>query len=91
MRSTQAELRFKKPFTASQRQRLRRRVPYAAACVKASTTSSTTDSTSVLSSPSPITRMTGSVPDGRTINRPPPPSLRSALAIAERTSAFSSR
>src|SRR5262249_22092047 len=62
----------------------------AATSLSASTTSSTTDSTSPLSSPSPITRITGSVPEGRTIKRPPRPSLRSALAMTERTCASSS-
>ena len=41
-----------------------------AALVSASTMPSTTSSTSILSSPSPMTRITGSVPDERTISRP---------------------
>ena len=62
---------------------------YAAALVSASMTSSTAASTSALSSPSPMTRMTGSVPDGRTSNLPPCPSFFSALAIAVMTDALS--
>ena len=47
----------------------------AAARVSASTMPSTTSSISPLSSPSTITRMTGSVPEGRTTSRPWPLSL----------------
>ena len=43
-----------------------------------------------LSSPSPITRITGSVPEGRITRRPLPLSLFSALVIAEMTLASSS-
>jgi hypothetical protein len=42
----------------------------AAMSVSASTMPSTTSSTSALSSPSPMTRITGSVPDGRITRRP---------------------
>ena len=63
---------------------------YAAWSVSASTMPSTTSSTSALSSPSPMTRITGSVPDGRTTSRPWPLRRCSASSIAERTSAFSS-
>ncbi len=53
----------------------------AAASVSASTMPSTTSSTSTLSSPSPMTRITGSVPDGRTIRRPWP--LRRCLGVLD--------
>jgi hypothetical protein len=45
-------------------------VAQAATCTKALTMSSTIASISALSSPSPMTRMTGSVPDGRITSRP---------------------
>ena len=47
-----------------------RRRRYAALSISASTMPSTTSSTSALSSPSPMTRITGSVPDGRITSRP---------------------
>src|SRR5215470_4439477 len=61
----------------------------AAAWLSASTMPSTTSSTRDRSSPSPVTRTTGSVPDGRTISLPWPFSRLSPLAIAERTLASS--
>ena len=53
----------------------------AATWLSASTIPSTTSSTRILSSPSPITRITGSVPDGRMIRRP----LRPAAARRRRS------
>src|ERR1700751_2661793 len=60
----------------------------AATCATALAMSSTIVSIRSLSSPSPMTRMTGSVPDGRITSRPWPWSRCSALAIAERASAL---
>src|SRR5262249_39515174 len=56
-----------------------------AALVNASTMPSTTSSTSTLSSPSPMTRITGSVPDERTISRPWPSRRACASSMALRT------
>src|SRR5262249_23624555 len=58
---------------------------YAAAWVSASTMPSTSSSTRNLSSPSPMTRMTGSVPDGRMTRRPWPLRRVSAFSMVERT------
>src|SRR3984957_4207966 len=62
----------------------------AAAWPSAETIWSTTSSTSRRSSPSPITRITGSVPDERTSRRPWPLSRFSPATIADLTSALSS-
>ena len=53
----------------------------AAACCTAEQIASTTCSTSVASSPSAMTRITGSVPEGRITSRPLPASCVSASAI----------